>query len=954
MAMKQNGELSLASAVLLLVSSLVFAQDERPERSVEEAQSEDRIEEIVVIGSRLKRRDFSAPSPVTTIDRESLYATGQGTLESALSQLPQFTPSFDRTANNPGNGRAYVDLRGLGPNRTLVMLNGRRLAPSGIGTAIDLNNLPQALIENVEIVTGGASAVYGSDAVSGVVNFNIRSDFEGWGLDFSTYATERGDSQINDVNAVYGYNLENGRGNISVYAGYYDREETYANRREFTAIPWVDTVWDGELVQGGSPRVPAAALWDPGIDWSGRPADTIFNQDGSPREFTDSDYFNFAPWNHLQIPMRRYNAGVLANYDLSDGTELYVEASYSHSDVDMAGAPVSPGAELEINYDNPVLHPETRQLFIDNLYPVGPDSGEGYFVRRFVEFGPRINNARSEYSRVLLGLRGDAWADWEYDAWFTYTRNDERDRLLNDGSRSRWQQGLLVDPVTGQCFDPSNGCVPVNMFGEGNLSPEVVEFLRLPPITDKIKRDQWLVSGFVRGRLFDTWAGAVETSFGAEWRVDDGSYFADRYITTGDSMEFGDYPSSDVVGEERVSEIFAELLLPLFDGAVLADYLALELGARYSNYDHAGGEDAWKAGLEWSLDGNVRIRAMFQRSVRAPNLREAFQEQVITEGNFVGNDPTDDPCSASSDPVRTGNADKCVATGLPRDQLGVFEASRSPTLFITGGNPDVRPEQADTLTVGIVVAPEATPGLRASVDYFDIDIVGEIGSLSAVDACFDVANVDNLFCDQIIRDNVTYNVSEIREFNTNRGNLRTSGVDTHVHFSNTLPSIGSDARLSVDIIWSHLLELSNQDTPFSSAVNCIDTFGWPCRNRLSGMTWPQDRTSTRLRLDMQRFSTQLNWRWIDKTRNGAYVGAANQGIPEEWLDLAVSEVSAKNYLDLSFAYRFGERVTAGLTIANLTGTEPPMMADWVWNKNTDTRMYDIFGRSYTLSLSMQY
>jgi outer membrane receptor protein involved in Fe transport len=952
MAAKRNGELLLASAILLL-GSVVLAQDEQPQQAIDEEQAEDRIEEIVVLGSRLRRRDFSAPSPVVTVDRESLYSTGQGTLESALAQMPQFTPSFDRTANNPGNGRAYVNLRGLGASRTLVMLNGRRLAPSGIGTAIDLNNLPQALIENVEIVTGGASAVYGSDAVSGVVNFNIRRDFDGLGLDFSTYVTEESDSQINDLNIVYGHNFVNGRGNISVYGGYYDRVGTYAGRRTFTSVPWWDGIWDGELYEGGSPRVPSGAMWDPPVDWSGQPTDTIFNADGSPREFADEDYYNWAPWNYLQVPLRRYNAGLLFNFDLNDRNELYVEASHSHSDIDRALAPVPPGENLEINYDNPSLHPETRQLFIDNLYPAGPDSGEGFFVRRFEEFGPRIYNTESDYSRILVGLRGDAWSDWEYDAWLTYTRNDEKDRMINDGSRSRWQQGLLVDPSTGQCFDTSNGCVPVNMFGAGNLSPEAVAFLRLPPVTDETKRNQWLVSGFIRGKLIDNWAGSVMASLGAEWRVDDGSYYADPFITTGDSMEFGDYPTSDVIGEERVSEVFAELLLPLFEGAVLADYMALELGARHSRYSHAGGEDAWKAGLEWSLDGNVRLRAMFQRSVRAPNLLEAFQEQTVIEGNFVQDDPRDDLCSASANPVENGNGEKCIATGLPAEQLGIFEASRTRTLFISGGNPDVAPETADTLTVGMVVAPDATPGFRFSVDYFEIDIAGEIGSLSAVDACFDVANVDNLFCEQIVRDPNTYNVIEIREFNINRGNLRTSGVDTQVHYSAPVPGIEAD--FYVDVVWSHLMELTSQDTPFSSVIDCANTFGWPCDQRGDGLSWPQDRVTTRLRFDARRLSTQLNWRWIDRTENGAYIGAeVYYGLSRDDLDLAVPDVEAKSYFDLSFAYRFSDHVTAGLTIANLADTDPPMMADAVLDKNTDTRMYDIFGRSYTLSLSMHY
>lgn len=917
------------------------------------------MEEIVVIGSRLRRRDYSSPSPIATLDREALYASGQDTLETALSQMPQFTPSFDRTANNPGSGRAHVNLRGLGPERTLVMLNGRRLAPSGIGTAVDLNNLPQVLMESVEVVTGGASAVYGSDAVSGVVNFTLRDDFEGLGLDMSAYSTETGDSDIYDLNIAYGHNFPSVRGNITLFGGYYEREATYADARAFTSVPWIDTTFTGELEQGGSPRVPDGLLANPAVDFGNGPARTIFDPEGNPREFiVPDDRYNYARVNFLQIPLTRFNGGLLFHHELAERTELYVEASYSRSDVDRVLAPVPAGAWLAINFDNPVLTPAARQLFADNLYPVDDDVGEGFFLKRFEEFGPRIFNSVSEYSRLVTGLRGDIGSDWYFDAWVTYTKNDEEDSLFNDGSLSRWQQGLLVDPATGECFDPSNGCVPVNMFGAGNLSPEAIEFLRLPPLRNLTSRRQLLASVFFRGPLFDDWAGSVEAALGAEWRNDDGTFEADPYSFSGDSMTTGDDPDAPVTGDERVYELYGELLIPLASGVTFADYLALEFGGRYSKYDRAGRTETYKAGMEWAPVADLRFRGMYQRSVRAPNLIEAFQKQTVVEDFLVTDDPRDDPCSAASEPVAHGNAEKCIATGLPADQIGVFDASLYPTRYIGGGNPDLDPETANTVTLGIVIAPKAIPNLQVSIDYFDIDIAGQIGPLAALAACFDPANTSNLFCDQIVRDPLTYNVSEIREYNINRGIYQTSGFDTQLSYSMDLPAalaIGNvGALLTVNVMWTHLKQLSNQITPFGSKIECAGTFGRPCTEQNDGMTWPTDRVTTSLRYDAGNLSAYLNWRWIDRIANGAYIGGPLVGIDPSDLDLAVPDVKPKNYFDLSFAYRFGDRVTAGLTIANLTDTGPPMMADWVWDKNTDTRMYDIFGRSYTLSLSLDY
>jgi outer membrane receptor protein involved in Fe transport len=938
---------------LCIFPELSSAQDETPDAT------DETIEEIVVIGSRLRRRDYSSPSPIATIDRETLYATGQGTLETAISQMPQFTPDLDRTANNPGNGRAFINLRGLGPGRTLVMLNGRRLAPSGIGAAVDLNNLPQALIESIEIISGGASAVYGSDAVSGVVNFVLREDFEGIGVDMRGYVTEEGDSSIYDINVAYGHNFASGRGNITVFGGYYDRVDTYADARAFTSVPWGDSIFSGQLEQIGSPNVPDGAVFFPPVDYGNGPSSTIFDANGDPREFVEpDDLYNYAPENYLQIPLRRYNAGFFLRHELTDGTEAYAEVSYSRSEVERILAPVPRAEFLAVNFDNPVLTNATSQLFADNLLPAGPDVGLGVFSRRFEEFGPRINDTTSEYTRLLTGVRGEIGSDWAFDAWFTYTKNDESDDFLNDGSISRWQQGLLVDPATGQCFDPSNGCVPVNMFGAGNLSPEAVEFLRQPPLGTDTSREQIVASGFVRGPLAQGWAGPIETVVGAEWRRDDGSFVADSLLSSGDSMTFGDNPFVDVIGEEQVAEVFAELLLPLVAGAPLVDYLALELGARYSRYENAGTTDTYKAGLDWSPVPGLRFRGMYQRSMRAPDLFEAFQEQTVTQDFFVSDDPRDDPCSASSDPVANNNVDSCVATGLPPEQIGVFEASTFPTLFIGGGNPDLEPEIADTVTIGLVATPPAMPNLQFSIDYVAIDIDGEIGELAAVDVCFDPANVDSVYCDQIIRDPLTYNVAEIREFRINRGVFKTSGLDTQLTYSTELPpalTIGnSGSLLTVDIVWSHVYELTRQNTSFGSKLDCAGTFGWPCYQEISGMTWPKDRVMTRLRYDSGSFSADLNWRWISSTANGAYVGAPLIGIPVSDLDLAVPEADARNYVDLSLAYRFSENIVLGLTVANLTDTDPPMMADWVWDKNTDTRMYDIFGRSYTLSLFLTY
>jgi len=935
----------------LLATGVATAQDEAA--YVESEQ--DQVEEIIVTGSRLRRRDFNAPSPITSISKDQLQNSGQPSLEEALNQMPQVLPGINRSTNNGSNGTAQINLRGLGAHRTLVMLNGRRLSPSGIGTAVDINNLPQALIDRVEIITGGATTVYGSDAVSGVVNFITRSDFDGFGLDASAYMTERGDSNSYDINLTYGHNFSNGRGNITVFASYLDREELFADARELTSVPWYDDWESGELSVSGSSRVPQGAVFFPEVDFGNGPAGAIFDVDGNPREFIDpDDRYNWAPWNYIQTPLERYSAGLFLNYDLTDRTELYVEGAFTRNQHRAVLAPTPAGGFFVFNTDNPLMTPATQQMFADNYIPVGPNMVTAWIARRFEEFGPRIIENKKDYLRVVTGLRGDLGSSsWEYDAWVTYTEGDEPEILHGDGSRSRLQQGMLVDPATGQCFDPSNGCVPIDWFGADNLSPEAIDFLRVPPLQNETTREQMLASAFVRGKLFDTWDGPVESAFGFEWRRDDGGFSANEQLFTGDTLAYrGD---ASVIGSEDVYEIYGEMLIPLADSRPFADYLAVEIGGRFSDYEHAGEVSTWKAGIDWRPISGLRFRGMYQRSVRAPNLAEAFQEEGVEVFTFAP-EPEDDPCSAVSDPVATGNVDKCIATGLPQSQIGIFNASPLGADFVFGGNPALKPEEAKTLTLGFVIAPEAWPGFQLAVDYFDLQVDDGIGDLDAEGACFDSANTGNLYCDRIKRDPVTFNVSEVRETNINRGLLKTVGIDTQVNYSFELPGAlaitDSYADLDINVIWTHVRENSTQGTPFSTVLECVGYFGWPCWDQGPGVTYPTDRVITNLSYSSGDLTANLTWRWIDKTDNAAPLQSADFGVPDPVL--AVPSVKARNYLDLGIGYRFSDNIEARLMISNLTDTQAPNMADATWDQNTDTAMFDIYGRSYTLAFSLNY
>ncbi|GMR14511.1 MAG: hypothetical protein BMS9Abin30_0113 [Gammaproteobacteria bacterium] len=356
----------ITGVIFLLSAPLAFAQDEDAgaDTDVEDIY----IEEVTVTGSRVKRRDFSSPSPITTVDREAFEFSGQPTLEEYLNQLPQMQPDFGRTSNNPGDGTAKLNLRGLGAGRTLILLNGRRVAPSGVSSAVDVNNLPRSLMERVEVITGGASTVYGSDAIAGVVNFVTRKNFEGLAVDGSYSTTAEGDSDIYDANITYGHQLANGRGNITLFASYYEREPLFAGEREFTSVPWIDT-WEGELVPGGSWATPGAVAFFPDVDFGdGQLVNTTWDPDGTPRAFIyPDDLYNYAPINYLQTPLTRKSVGLMATFKVADNFEAYFEAAYTRNEALQNLAPSPFYDSFVVNTDNPVLSPETRQLFEDQF-----------------------------------------------------------------------------------------------------------------------------------------------------------------------------------------------------------------------------------------------------------------------------------------------------------------------------------------------------------------------------------------------------------------------------------------------------------------------------------------------------------------------------------------------------------------------------------------------------------
>jgi len=916
-----------------------------PPASNESESKEEVIDEIVVTGSRIKRRDFITPSPLITIDEEDIALSGQSTIEETLNQMPQVLPNDGRTAND-GFAAAQVNLRGLGPGRTLVLLNGRRVATSGILGAVDLNSIPQFLVERVEIISGGTSAVYGSDAIAGVVNIITRDDYSGFDIETGISMAEKGDAESYDLNVAYGHDFSNGLGNVTFYASMLERKPLFDSDRGHSRIPYRDD-WEGSVIESGSYRVPEAYISWPAADFGDGPVQVTFNPDGTPREFIFSeDKFNSRYSTYLQVPLDRHALGVMAHYDLTQKYEAYIEAGLSRKELVRHYPPTFASNYVGINLDNPVLAPETRQLFADNYVCPWSDSFACFWLdKRLLELGPRMLDYEKDDLRVVAGIRGEISDGWEIDGWVTYTRHSMLQHWRNPASKSRFQQGLLVDPVTGECFDPSGGCVALNVFGEGNLSPEGVGFVRHKDLLDVTERRHKLASVFITGSPVDTWAGPLDMALGVEWRSDETYWNSDDELNFDDTFTFTGGQS--LTGTEEVFEFYAEAVIPLASNFPGAEYLGLEVGGRYSDYDYSGGVWTYKAGGEWQPVTGLHIRTMHQRSIKAPNSAELFTEPGSDMWWFYP-----DPCSASADPIGNGIQEKCIIQGLPANEVGVWVATDGyPVNYRFGGNLELKPEVAETWTVGAVISPESISNWTFAIDYFELELTGAIGNVDSTSICFDSANTGHLFCDNITRD-ASFNVAEVANFNGNRGVLETTAIDTQIRYQSDLPDFmsfrGYSADISLSAYWTRMLSNREQLYAVTTVIECAGFFGDPCGARAN--TYPENRITGNVHYNSGPLGLHLNARWIEGTDNAA---PFRSDFSDDAV-LAIPSIGDELYLDFGLSYSFGESYFARLVVNNLLNNGPPQMADQAWAHNTDAGLYDAFGRSYQLTLSAHF
>lgn len=926
------------------------------------------VERVSVVGSRIRRAEFAANAPVASIGGEQFELSATFNTEALLNTLPQVIPGLDRTSNNPGNGTASIDLRGLGSNRTLVLIDGKRTVPTSSSGTVDINSIPTALIKNVEVLTGGASAIYGSDAVAGVVNFQLKNDFEGVQISSGYKETESGDAGLFNVDFTLGGNFADGKGNVVFNLSYTDRDDLFQGDRDFSATALFDD-GDGGLEPGGSSGVPGTAIFNGGFsDYSPDSSGIIFGQDGGIRPFVTggevNDFYNYAPVNYIQLPQERHQATVLGTYEVSESLEFYGKYLFTDSRVPSQLAPTPIFQTTNFTLDgNPFITPEAQQIISDaigldidtDMDGIADEAGGALLRRRLREVGNRRSEDAFTSYQFQVGARGNVNdSNWFYDVFYQTSKSQNANAQLGNVNRDRFEQSLLLaTDAAGQVILDANGnpscadssangstsdCAPLNIFGEGNISEESAQFLRTAvAATALFEQKIWgaSITGDTDG-YFELPGGPVGVAVGYEHRNEFFEFLPSQDLAAGTIAGFNGAPG--LAGGFSVGGTFVEVDLPFLSGAEFAESLDMQLAYRSEDYSTSGTVDAFKISGSWAPIDTFRIRAGFNTAVRAPNIGELFAPRG--EG-FPG---AADPCAGNGPAALQTEATRaiCLATGVPSDV--VFSDAINPASgqvrSISGGNPNLNPEEAETLTVGFVY--DVTEDLSLSVDHFDILIEDAVagfggGVNNILATCYDPSlagsGAGGQFCNTVNRRN-DGTIDFVESGIQNVASITLKGVDVIVGYD--LEAFGGDIK--VDYLGTFTTESDFLPSEADEAIECAGKFGTNC-----GQPVPEYKHRTTFRYGNDDFTAQLAWR---------HVGEVNDD--DDGTDFTVEKISGYNYFDLSGTYYINDnyKVTAG--IDNLLDKAAPVIGDNDQQANTWPATYDVFGRTGYITFTAEF
>jgi len=939
--------------------------------------------DIVVTGTRIKRIDLQSNSPLTTVSAQEIKYEGATNIEDVLNRMPQFTADANENVSNGSDGTAQVNLRNLGSNRVLVLLNGQRMLP---GQAMDINFVPSALVERVDVVTGGASAVYGSDAISGVVNFVLRDKLEGLRLDVqgSFDQHDNGNSYLRnlqssvgdvtapksvsdggklDFNGAYGHGFADGRGHITVYGGYRRTDPVLQSSRDYSAcaLNQADDAGTG-LTCGGSSNT-TYGTFAPLTGPSAGSGYLTNAKDGSKTwvPYASSYAYNYAPTNYIQRQDTRYTAGAFLTFDVSKAAQL--AGSFMFMD-DQTHSQVAPsalflGTAFNINCNNPLMSASQAAMLCGSA--AGTSATESTLIgyRLNNDFSRRDDLRHRDY-RYNFEAKGDIGHGWSYDASYMYSLVHYNETYTNNVDNVKAQRALDVVDVNGTptCesvidgSDPS--CVPINVFQANAITSTQAQYLFSDSHTST-RNSLRTINGSLNGDLGTygiktPWAhDGLAISLGMETRKETLVGLADAV-----AQENG---STDSDGQINVWEGFGEAELPILQNLPWAEKLTVNGGLRYSAYSNKQASTGYhssyraltyKGELTWAPVRDVRFRASYNRAIRAPNIGELFGAQGI------GNVSLDDPCAGTSP---TASAAACATTGVPAAKYGTGAIIQCPADTCSqqyGGNPDLKPEKADTVTLGMVLTPRDLRNFSFSVDYYHIkvkDYISTIDPSLIVSECVSTGNP--YYCGLFHRDPQSGAIfgtnGYIVSTTLNTGSLKTDGIDFNVDYAHGLGRYG---RLSVNLSGTLLLSQVTEPLPGLGTYDCKGLYGYTCGEpnptwrHVARATWTAPR-------DLGTLS--LSWRHIGGT---ALSSLSSNSFLTGTGSLINARIPAYDYVDLAATVRATKALNFRWGVNNLFDRDPPAIAAGILssfgNGNTYPGVYDSLGRTLFMGATLAF
>jgi outer membrane receptor protein involved in Fe transport len=968
-------------------------------------QESEAVETVIVTGSRIAQPNLTTTSPVTQVTAQDVATQGVTKIEDLVNQLPQAFAAQNATVSNGSTGTATVDLRGLGSPRTLVLIDGRRLPYGGVtNSAADLNQIPTIMVERVDILTGGASAVYGSDAVSGVVNFIMKKNFTGVQVDgqYNFYqhnnsyggpgavklvdmikfrqSTNPSQFQLPDSNVTDGYGrqgsimvgvgTEDGRGNITAYATIRKDDAVLQANRDYSACTLSTATPIGSW--GGPTGSTGRGCGGSGTAFPGTFTDfsnfsfTVDSATGNTfRNFVSAtDQYNFGPLNHYLRPDKYYSFGALGHYELNDHADVYTELMFTDY---RSIAQIAPGGAFfdssTINCDNPLLSvQEATSVGCSAAAIANTDISAStrvplYIGRRNVEGGGRQQDFHNAAFRGVLGVKGSISQDWSYDISGQFSRVTADQLTKNYFVITKLLKSLdvvgydaagnaLAAPTCRSAL-PGGGdpnCVPYNPFAIGGVTQAALNYLQAPGVQTGII-DQEVLTASVTGDLGSV-GGQLPTA-GEPIKLAFGvEYRRDKLgNVTDDLLATAGLSGTGgatigISGATNVTDVFMEGRVPLVQDKTGAHDLGIDVAYRYSDYGSNLTTDTYKIGADWAPTTDIRFRASYQRAVRAANIVELFTAQ-----GFNLFDQSDDPCGATGRPDIPTTAAQCLATGAVKGAPALTSPAGQYN-FLQGGNPDLQPEKSDTVSFGIILTPRFAPGLSVTVDYFDIKIdsaISTVGPDNTLKACY-IAN-DPTFCAHIHRNPsngaLWIGTGHVDDLNVNIGGLSTKGVDLNVNYTGL--DLGSVGKLGFNLTGTYLKDKGYDPLPgILATYDCTGFFTSSC-----GVPNPKWRHHARV-------SWQTPWKGLDLALTWRYIGSVKMfgGNPAR-IDY---KFASFNYFDLAADWTMMEKVDVRLGVNNILDKDPPLNATLgtTGNGNTFPQTYDALGRYIFGGVSVKF